>query len=67
MIVTGIDRRAARLHFNGMFVSDMMASVLKMFTMSRVALCLVYSRVYMADGACIAGSTSCWRCSRPWG
>jgi len=35
--------------FNGMFVSDMMASVLKMFTYIAVALCLVYSRTYMAD------------------
>jgi NADH-quinone oxidoreductase subunit N len=35
--------------FNGMFVSDLMASVLKMFTYIAVALCLVYSRTYMAD------------------
>jgi NADH-quinone oxidoreductase subunit N len=35
--------------FNGMFVSDMMASALKMFTYIAVALCLVYSRTYMAD------------------
>jgi NADH-quinone oxidoreductase subunit N len=35
--------------FNGMFVSDMMASVLKMFTYLAVALCLVYSRTYLAD------------------
>jgi NADH-quinone oxidoreductase subunit N len=35
--------------FNGMFVSDLMASVLKMFTYIAVALCLVYSRTYLAD------------------
>ena len=35
--------------FNGMFVSDMMATVLKMFTYLVVAACLVYSRVYLAD------------------
>src|SRR5213592_4743800 len=33
----------------GMTVSDMMASTLKMFTYIAVALCLVYSRVYMAE------------------
>jgi len=35
--------------FHDMFVSDPMASVLKMFTYIAVALCLVYSRVYMAE------------------
>ena len=35
--------------FNGMFVSDMMAGVLKIFSYVAVALCLVYSRTYMAD------------------
>jgi NADH-quinone oxidoreductase subunit N len=35
--------------FNGMFVSDMMASVLKMFTYLAVAACLVYSRAYLAE------------------
>src|SRR5882672_7106128 len=35
--------------FNGMFVLDTMASVLKMFTYLAVALCLVYSRTYLAD------------------
>jgi NADH-quinone oxidoreductase subunit N len=35
--------------FNGMFVSDMMANVLKMFTYVAVGSCLVYSRSYMAD------------------
>jgi NADH-quinone oxidoreductase subunit N len=35
--------------FNGMFVSDMMASVLKMCTYVAVALCLIYSRTYLAD------------------
>src|SRR5258706_9610317 len=35
--------------FNGMFVSDMMASVLKMCTYVAVAACLVYPRTYLAD------------------
>ena len=35
--------------FNGMFVSDTMASVLKMFTYLAVAACLVYSRTYLAE------------------
>ena len=35
--------------FNGMFVSDIMANVLKLFTYVAVALCMVYSRSYMAD------------------
>src|SRR5712671_776711 len=35
--------------FHDMFVSDLMASVLKMFTYVAVALCLAYSRVYMAE------------------
>jgi NADH-quinone oxidoreductase subunit N len=35
--------------FNGMFVSDIMANVLKLFTYVAVALCLVYSRAYIAD------------------
>ena len=35
--------------FNGMFVSDMMASVLKMFTYLAVSACLVYSRTYLAE------------------
>ncbi|HEY6721650.1 MAG TPA: NADH-quinone oxidoreductase subunit NuoN, partial [Burkholderiales bacterium] len=35
--------------FNGMFVSDLMASVLKMATYVAVALCLVYSRSYLRD------------------
>ena len=49
MIVTGMTGGQLAYTFNGMFVSDMMASVLKMFTYVAVALCLVYSRVYMAD------------------
>src|SRR3979490_1581368 len=49
MIVTGMTGGQLATTFNGMFVSDMMASVLKMFTYVAVALCLVYSRVYMAD------------------
>jgi NADH-quinone oxidoreductase subunit N len=35
--------------FNGMFVSDPMANVLKFFIYIAVALCLVYSRSYLAD------------------
>jgi NADH-quinone oxidoreductase subunit N len=35
--------------FNGMFVTDVMASVLKVFTYLSVVLCMVYSRVYLAD------------------
>src|SRR5262249_51771619 len=35
--------------FNGMFISDMMASALKMFSYLTVALGLVYSRSYLAD------------------
>jgi len=41
--------------FNGMFVSDLMASVLKMFTYIAVALCLVYSRTYMRDRGLFSG------------
>jgi NADH-quinone oxidoreductase subunit N len=35
--------------FNGMFVSDIMANLLKLFTYLAVVLCLVYSRAYIAD------------------
>jgi NADH-quinone oxidoreductase subunit N len=35
--------------FNGMFVSDIMASVLKVFTYLSIALCLVYSRTYLTE------------------
>ena len=35
--------------FNNMFVSDAMATVLKLFTYLSVALCFVYSRSYLAD------------------
>src|SRR5256714_2086416 len=48
-IVTGVTGGQLATTFNGMFVSDMMASTLKMFTYIAVALCLVYSRVYMAE------------------
>src|SRR5206468_1913999 len=48
-IVTGMTGGQLATTFNGMFVSDMMASTLKMFTYIAVALCLVYSRVYMAE------------------
>jgi NADH-quinone oxidoreductase subunit N len=49
VIVTGMTGGQLATTFNGMFVSDPMASVLKMFTYIAVALCLVYSRVYMAE------------------
>ncbi len=49
VIVTGMTGGQVATTFNGMFVSDPMASVLKMFTYIAVALCLVYSRVYMAE------------------
>jgi NADH-quinone oxidoreductase subunit N len=35
--------------FNNMFVSDAMANVLKVFIYIAVALCMVYSRAYLAD------------------
>jgi NADH-quinone oxidoreductase subunit N len=41
--------------FNEMFISDLMASVLKMFTYLAVALCLVYSRTYLADRSLFRG------------
>jgi NADH-quinone oxidoreductase subunit N len=41
--------------FNGMFVSDTMASVLKMVTYLAVAACLVYSRTYLADRGLFRG------------
>jgi NADH-quinone oxidoreductase subunit N len=41
--------------FNDMYVNDMMASVLKMFTYVGVALMLVYSRGYMAARGLLSG------------
>jgi NADH-quinone oxidoreductase subunit N len=41
--------------FNGMFVSDAMATALKMFTYLAVALGLVYSRAYLADRGLFRG------------
>ncbi len=35
--------------FNGMFVSDVMASLLKVFCYLSIALCMVYSRGYLAE------------------
>jgi len=49
VIVTGMTGGRLAYTFNGMFVSDIMASVLKMFTYVSVVLCLVYSRTYLAD------------------
>jgi NADH-quinone oxidoreductase subunit N len=47
--VTAATGGVAATTFNGMFVLDMMASVLKMCTYLAVALCLVYSRTYLSD------------------
>jgi len=41
--------------FNGMFVSDAMATALKMFTYLAVGLGLVYSRAYLADRGLFRG------------
>jgi NADH-quinone oxidoreductase subunit N len=41
--------------FGGMFVSDLMASVLKLFTFAAVGACFVYSRRYLADRAMLTG------------
>ena len=41
--------------FNGMFVSDLMANLLKMFTYVAVTLCLVYSRTYLSDRGLFRG------------
>ncbi len=49
VIVTAMTGGRLAYTFNGMFVSDIMASVLKMFTYVSVVLCLVYSRTYIAD------------------
>lgn len=49
MVVVGGTGGRLAYTFNGMFVSDLMANVLKMFTYVAVILCLVYSRGYMAD------------------
>ncbi|TMG77737.1 MAG: NADH-quinone oxidoreductase subunit NuoN [Betaproteobacteria bacterium] len=49
MIVTAMTGGRLAYTFNGMFVSDIMASALKMFTYVSVVLCLVYSRTYIAD------------------
>jgi NADH-quinone oxidoreductase subunit N len=49
MIVTKMTGGRVAYTFNGMFVSDLMASALKMFTYVSVVLCLVYSRTYIAD------------------
>jgi len=50
------DRRHSPTTFNRHVRIGHDGSVLKMFTYVAVALCLVYSRVYMADRGCIAGS-----------
>src|SRR5690242_11268550 len=55
LIVTAATGGRPHTTFNGMFVSDMMASVLKMCTYVAVALCLVYSRVYVADRGLFRG------------
>src|SRR3979409_1386095 len=57
LIVTGMTGGQVATTFNGMFVSDPMASVLKMFTYIAVALCLAYSRVYMAERGLYRGES----------
>jgi NADH-quinone oxidoreductase subunit N len=49
VIVTAMTGGQHATTYNGMFVSDLMASTLKMFAYIAVALCLVYSRVYLAE------------------
>jgi NADH-quinone oxidoreductase subunit N len=49
LAVTSLTDGRAAYTFNGMFVSDAMASVLKIFTYISIALCLVYSRSYLAE------------------
>ena len=46
--VTAVTGGQPAYTFNGMFVSDVMASVLKIFTYVSIALCMVYSRTYLA-------------------
>jgi NADH-quinone oxidoreductase subunit N len=53
-VVAGTGARLAYT-FNGMFVSDIMANVLKMFTYIATVLCLVYSRAYMTDRGLFRG------------
>jgi NADH-quinone oxidoreductase subunit N len=48
LVVTAATGGLPATTFNGMFVSDMMASVLKMCTYVAVAACLVYPRTYLA-------------------
>ena len=55
VMVTGGTGARLAYTFNGMFVSDIMANVLKMFTYIAVVLCLVYSRTYMADRGLFRG------------
>jgi NADH-quinone oxidoreductase subunit N len=45
----------ASLTFGGMFVSDLMANVLKLVTYAAVAACLVYSRRYLAERGMLSG------------
>jgi NADH-quinone oxidoreductase subunit N len=47
--VTAVTEGRPAYTFNGMFVSDVMASVLKVFTYVSIALCMVYSRSYLAE------------------
>jgi NADH-quinone oxidoreductase subunit N len=53
LLTTVVTVKTGGLHaytfYSNMFVSDLMASVLKMFTYMAVALCLVYSRTYISD------------------
>jgi NADH-quinone oxidoreductase subunit N len=47
--VTAVTGGQAAYTFNGMFVSDVMSSVLKIFTYISMALCMVYSRGYLRE------------------
>src|SRR2546421_4312076 len=64
-IVTGMTGGQLATTYNGMFVSDMMASTLKMFTYIAVALCL--ARIHQAqrhrDARSRCSRTSRWRCA----
>ena len=46
---------SSRTAFNGMFVTDPMANVLKLFAIASVAVMLIYSRSYCADRGLLTG------------
>ncbi len=49
VLVTAATGGQVAYTFNGMFVSDLMANALKIFTYMVVALCFVYSRSYLSE------------------